>query len=159
MRINQAVLSFLVANPFGWLADWAGGIPLIVVIVLFHVLGLGLIRQMALRVSGGIMERHHPTYVFVIVMGAATLFATTLHGLEAMIWAAAYTALGALPSFKTATLYSLNAMTSLGHDTQVLEERWRLMGAIEALNGVLLFGLSTAFLFGMIARVWKLDSK
>ena len=28
------------------------------------------------------------------------------------------------------------------------------MGAIEALNGIILFGLTTAFLFGMIVRVW-----
>jgi hypothetical protein len=38
-----------------------------------------------------------------------------------------------------------------------LEGRWQLMGAIEALNGSLLFGLTTAFLFGMIQKVWLLD--
>jgi hypothetical protein len=30
------------------------------------------------------------------------------------------------------------------------------MGAIEALNGCLLFGLTTAFMFGMIQKVWVL---
>jgi hypothetical protein len=37
-----------------------------------------------------------------------------------------------------------------------LEKQWRLMGALEALNGTLLFGLTTAFLFAMIQKVWPL---
>ena len=43
-------------------------------------------------------------------------------------------------------LYSLSAMTSYGHASLFLEDRWQLMGALEALNGALLFGLTTAFL-------------
>jgi hypothetical protein len=46
-------------------------------------------------------------------------------------------------------------MTSYGHENLFLEHRWQLMGAIEALNGSLLFGLTAAFLFGMIAKVWS----
>jgi hypothetical protein len=55
--------------------------------------------------------------------------------------------------------YSLNAITSYGHHGLILEDRWRLMGAIEALNGWLLFGLTTAFLFGMIERVRSSDRR
>ena len=51
-------------------------------------------------------------------------------------------------------LYSLSAMTSYGHANLCLEEKWQLMGALEALNGMLLFGFTTAFLFAMIQRVW-----
>jgi len=40
-----------------------------------------------------------------------------------------------------------------------LEDRWQLMGAIEALGGWLVFGLTTAFLFGMIQKVWSLESR
>ena len=56
-------------------------------------------------------------------------------------------------------LYSLSAMTSYGHANLFLKDRWQLMGALEALNGMLLFGLTTAFLFGMIQRVWPLGSR
>ncbi len=92
-------------------------------------------------------------------MGATTLLATSLHAMEAGIWAAAYRLLGALPDNKSAMLYSLNAITSYGHTNLNLENHWHLMGALEALNGWLLFGLTTAFLFGMIERIWLLDSK
>ncbi len=45
-------------------------------------------------------------------------------------------------------------MTAYGHANLFLKDRWQLMGALEALNGMLLFGLTTAFLFSMIQRVW-----
>jgi hypothetical protein len=51
-------------------------------------------------------------------------------------------------------LYSLSAMTTYGHASLFLEYKWQLMGALEALNGWLLFGLTTAFLFGIIKKVW-----
>src|SRR5262249_267556 len=95
------------------------------------------------------------TAAFVTIVGSTTLLATSLHAIEATIWAAAYRFVGALPDYRSAMLYSLNAMTSYGHTDLRLEDRWRLMGAIEALNGSLLFGLSTAFLFGIIARVFS----
>ena len=56
-------------------------------------------------------------------------------------------------------LYSLNAITSYGHESLALDDRWQLMGAMEALNGWLLFGLTTAFLFGMYERIWALGSR
>ena len=94
--------------------------------------------------------RSHPVVVFVVAVGATTLLATCLHRMEAGIWALAYSFLGAIPDLRTATLYSLSAMTSYGHTNLVLEGHWHLMGAMEALNGWLLFGLSTAFLFAVI---------
>jgi hypothetical protein len=97
--------------------------------------------------------RRHPTIAFALVMGITTLLATVMHGMEAGIWAAAYRLLHAMHDNKSAMLYSLNAITSYGHENLALEGHWKLMGAIEALNGWLLFGLTTAFLFGMIERV------
>ena len=51
-------------------------------------------------------------------------------------------------------LYSMSAMTTYGHANIYLEEHWRLMGAMEALNGMILFGLTTAFLFGVLRDYW-----
>ena len=95
---------------------------------------------------------------FAVVMSITSLLVTVLHGIEAGLWAAAYRTLGALPDNRSAMLYSLNAITSYGHAELFLKKRWELMGASEALNGMLLFGLSTAFLFAMIQRVWPLVS-
>jgi hypothetical protein len=86
-------------------------------------------------------------------MSVTITAAITLHGIEAGAWAVAYQLLGDLPNNKLAMLYSLSAMTSYGNSGASLPDQWRMMGALEALNGMLLFGLTTAFLFAMIQRV------
>jgi hypothetical protein len=58
---------------------------------------------------------------------------------------------------KSAMLNSLEAITTYGHNDLYLADHWRLMGALEALNGMLLFGLMTAFLYGLIQRVWPVE--
>ena len=84
------------------------------------------------------------------MLGGTTWFATVLHASEAGLWAVAYRLLGAIADSKSAMLYSLNAITSYGHTDLELGAHWHLMGALEALNGWLLFGLTTAFLFTII---------
>src|SRR5215813_6612310 len=123
-----------------WRNDWLWGLPLIVLTAVLHVLGLGVINQPISRLCDGINKRHHPMFVFVI--SATILFATILHAFEATIWAIAYRILGALPDFRSSMLYSLNAMTTYGHMNLELTDHWHLMGALEALNGWLLFGLT-----------------
>ena len=159
MRIAQAAFGFLVVPYSSWHADWAYGLPLIVLIVLIHVLGLGLINQRVNSVASAAIARRHPTSAFVLLVGTTTLLITILHGTEACICATAYWLLGALPDLRSATLYSLNAVTSYGHANLSLEAHWQLMGAMEALDGWLVFGLTTAFLFGMMERVRLLSSR
>jgi|ERR1700722_7790935 len=157
MRTVQAAFNVLLVDPFAFRTDWMWGLPLIVLTVVIHVVGLGLLSQRAVHVSGIFIERRHPKAALVVLMGTITLLATCLHGLEAAIWAAAYRLLGALPDLKSSILYSLNAITSYGHENLTLKGHWQLMGALEALNGWLLFGLTTAFLFAVIQKVWMLD--
>ncbi len=130
-----------------WDGNWAWSLPLIVVTVIAHALSMVSITDGIVRAAHHVTRRYH---VFSLLIGAATLLAISLHALEAGIWAWVYLALGALPDGKSALLYSLNAMTSYGHENIRLAEHWRLMGALEALNGMILFGLTTAFLYGMI---------
>jgi hypothetical protein len=159
MTISQSDLVSRLGASASWGADWAWGLPLVILTVLIHVLGLGLINQRAIIAFSRLSDRRHPTGVFAMITGVATLWATALHAVEVGIWATAYRCLGALPDFKSGMLYSLNAMTSYGHESLFLERPWQLMGALEALNGWLLFGLTTAFLFGIIQKVWALDQR
>jgi hypothetical protein len=142
-----------------WNANWAWNLPLIVLNVVIHVIGLGLINESVVRVLSGPTEHRRFLAKFAVVMGVTALLATVLHAIEAATWATAYWLLGALPDFKSAMLYSLGAMTSYGHANFFLEKQWQLTGALEALNGMLLFGLTTAFLFAMIQKVWPLGSR
>jgi len=159
MVTSELFLSIVVVAPVSWSADWAWGLPLIVLTVVIHVFGLGLIGVKVSHISSRALERRHPTVAFVMVLGATTLLATCLHALEAGIWAEAYRLLDALPDARSSMLYSLNAITSYGHASLRLEAHWELMGAMESLNGWLLFGLTTAFLFGMVEKVWSHGTK
>jgi hypothetical protein len=139
-----------------WGTDWAWGLPLIVLTVVFHAYGLGLInKQVISRLSRRERPRHFSAAANFII-GATALSATILHAIEGAVWASAYRFLGASPDNKSAMLYSLNAMTSYGHANLHLPLRWEMMGALEALNGWILFGLTTAFLFTVVQKVWPL---
>jgi peptidoglycan biosynthesis protein MviN/MurJ (putative lipid II flippase) len=141
-----------------WVGDWAWSLPLIVLTVVIHVAGLGLIGERFVGVLDPV-DRRKFMLRFAVRMSGISLLCTILHGIEGAIWAAAYRILHALPDDRTAMLYSISAMTSYGHANLFLKPQWQLMGALEALNGMLLFGLTTAFLFAMIQRVWPLGHR
>jgi hypothetical protein len=134
-----------------WVADWAWGLPLLVVTVVAHVCFIALSASLFERFQSA---RVPATTKFIFFVALAAFIMAGLLGLEAEAWAGLYIGLGALPDQRSAMLYSLGAMTSYGHANLFLESRWQLLGAIEAVNGVILFGLSTACLFGFIQHSW-----
>ena len=79
-----------------------------------------------------------------------------LHLFHALVWAAAFVLLGAIGEFAQAIDYSLTMITTLGNDGTAIKPEWRLMGGMEATAGMLLFGFSTAALFGVMLRTWSL---
>jgi hypothetical protein len=136
-----------------WDGNWAWSLPLIIVTVIFHVIGMVFLNEKIVAAMRRLKIHFRFLFAFALVMGIGTLFAILLHAIEAGIWAAVYWTLGALPNGKSALLYSLSAMTTYGHEPLYLAEHWQLMGALEALNGMILFGLTTAFLYGMIREI------
>ncbi len=135
-----------------WSSDWAWGMPLLVLTVVFHVCVFVLIvKALVLKVHS---ERNARNLVhFFVAIALTALAAAALHGLEATAWAILYVRVGAMSDLSTSILYSLSAITSYGHSEVFLEDRWKLLGAIEAMNGLILFGLTTAFLFAAIEEV------
>ena len=81
-----------------------------------------------------------------------------LHGLEAAIWAAAYVWVGAFGSPFEAILYSVDSMSTRGASGLLLQSHWRIMGALEAVDGMLLFGISTAYIFSVMQSYWSMIS-
>jgi hypothetical protein len=144
-------------NVVTWETNWGWALPLIVVTITVHVVGLGLVNAWIARKVHTIRSRRTFRVMFVSIMGGTSFIATALLAFEAGLWAAVYRGLNAMPTIRTAILYSLNAFTAYGHTTLDLPDKWRLLGALEALNGLLLFGLTTAFLFSAIQRMLMAD--
>lgn len=128
---------------------------MVVVTVLIHGAGItGLAR--GLRVDTNIAESNHHFSVqraaFILVVVLA-LF--TLHGIEIWLYAALYLLLHAVENLEAAVYYSTITYASIGFGDGALAHRWRLVGAIEGINGVLLLGWSTAFFVTVVARLRK----
>ena len=141
-------------NEVQWGHDWAWGVPLIALTCVIHILCLAVFTARIDRVLDTMRDRgRHVTLTFSLVMAMAVTLVTTLHILEGGIWALAFRFLDAIPDNRSAMLYSLGALTTYGDTTIHLAHQWKMLGALEAVNGMLLFGLTTAFLFAMIQRV------
>ena len=145
---------FDIAAEEAWSNNWAWGLPLIVLTVLVHAFSLVVIRDRVVLELPMLLHARRSEFVLALLMIVTVLLLTVLHAVEATAWAGAYLILGARADFASAILYSLSAMTSYGHANVFLAKEWQLMGAIEALNGMLLFGLSTAFLFAVLRDHW-----
>ena len=72
------------------------------------------------------------------------------HVMQFAVWAALFTYLGEFEHFATAFYHSAVNFTSLGYGDIVMSERWRLLGALEAANGVLMFGLSAGAILSVM---------
>ena len=78
--------------------------------------------------------------------------------LQITIWAGLFLACGEFEAFATAFYHSVVNFSTLGYGDLVMSEKRRLLGALEAANGVLMFGLTTSFLFvvlsELVSREW-----
>jgi voltage-gated potassium channel Kch len=81
-----------------------------------------------------------------------------LHVIQIIMWAVTYRALvppAELATLETAIYFSFVTFTTLGYGDITLSEGWRLLSGIEAMNGILLVGWSTAVLFAVVQRMWQ----
>ena len=77
------------------------------------------------------------------------------HLAQIAIWAILFMFLGEFDSFQTAFYHSAVNFASLGYGDIVMSESWRLLGAIEASNGVLMFGLSAGTMLSVMTNLFS----
>lgn len=140
--------------------NWTWGLSLIALTIAMHVAGVLLLALAGVSIRARVESRNrltlrHMAAIQIGVIGAVGLLLAALHGLEAALWAAAYWWLGALSSPAEALLYSVDSISTRGASGLVLERHWRMMGALEAMDGMLLFGISTAFIFTVMQAYWS----
>ena len=92
----------------------------------------------------------------VATVAAVTLIAAAGHLAHMALWAAIFLACGEFHDFGTAFYHSAGNYTTLGYGDIVMSERWRLLGPLEAMTGVLLFGVSAATVFAVMSRLIEL---
>ena len=120
-----------------------------------HGVGLALLAR---AVSG---ERHaeevqhlpplSPRGAFFTLITVLSLF--VLHGIEIWCYASLYTLIHAFAHFEEALYFSTISYAAIGYGDAILPSQWRLLGAIEGINGVILLGWSTAFFVNLLRRL------
>lgn len=128
---------------------------------LIIIFNMGL-QCLAVVVMIKILLRHYPfnnvapTFAFkykILSIVLAVLFVG--HILQSMVWAGFFLFLAEFDSFTTSFYHSIVNFASLGYGDIVMSEKWRLLGALEACNGVLMFGLTTGTLLTIMVNLFK----
>ena len=130
------------------------GVGTLLLSVLFYGMAIALI----VRLLGRLIRAGHPAPGFwmdVAVMMAVTLITAAAHLTEIALWAVVLLLCGEISTFETALYCSAENYTALGYGDVILSERWRFLGPLEAINGLLPVGLSTAVMFAVLSRLIK----
>jgi hypothetical protein len=93
---------------------------------------------------------HAKTIISLILV---TLWLMLSHSIGVWIWAATFLVLDTFSGLEPALYFSVVSFTTLGFGDVLLDEKWRLLSGLTAANGLLIFGLSTAFLVEFLSRV------
>jgi hypothetical protein len=91
----------------------------------------------------------------VAAMMTVTLITAAAHLGAIALWAAALLICEGTLTFDKACYLSAQNYTALGYGDVIPSERWRLLGPLEAINGLLLFGVSTALMFAVLNQLIK----
>ncbi len=131
---------------------------MIALTVVVHTVGIiVLIRLLRGKVES--KDSHLILFRFVRVLVFTVLSIFLLHTIEIWLWAVLYIWLGAFEIMETALYFSTVTFTTLGYGDITLLPRWRLLSSLEAANGVILIGVSTAFIFAVIQRMHQAQTE
>lgn len=80
------------------------------------------------------------------------------HAFEVLVWALVYSILGVTAEGTSTIYFAFVNYTTLGYGDVIPNENWQLLGPITAMNGVLMFGWSTAVIFEVLRRSIEIDA-
>ena len=124
---------------------------IVAVCLLLHVAGLLLMAEWLLAHREYLEQGARTRYaVLLVLLFLGIMF---LHVTETSLWAVFYYSRGLFKDFETSLYFSLTSYTTIGYGDVLLPQRWRLLGAIEGVTGVLFCGISTAFIFAVMSAI------
>lgn len=126
------------------------GIVVSVINIMIHALvTLGAVG--IARCAGGRHGEWPRLHLMAAMVGTATALIVA-HTLEVFVWALTYSLVGAAPADSDMLYFAFVNYTTLGYGDITPLQAWRLTGPMTAMNGVLMFGWSTAVLFEVLRK-------
>jgi hypothetical protein len=140
--------------------SWRWGLSLIALTMAIHATAVVMMAFVGVKFRAGLETRTLNLWnliaILICTIVVIGLLLAVLHGIECGIWAAAYLWLSALDSPIDALLFSVDSMSTRGASGLKLQQHWQMMGALEAVNGMLLFGVSAAYIFAVMQAYWSM---
>jgi hypothetical protein len=130
------------------------GLPVILLCLILQAILVGLCMRLYLRFRPYTLA---PNSVLPDILLLSTVMLILLLGncLQMAIWAGLFVLLGEFDDFAHALYFSGVTFATLGYGDVVLSQGWRLLSALEAANGILMFGVSTAVMTAAVSDVFK----
>jgi len=124
------------------------GLHAVGLLTLGWILALGDITRPGREVRLNPLSPRGAAYTVTVVLG---LF--VLHGVEVWLYAALFYLLGAVPDLREAVYFSSISYSSIGYGDASIDPEWKLLGAIEGINGAILLGWTVAFFVTVMGRL------
>ena len=133
------------------------GTGMVAFTVVIHTLGvIGLIAWLKNLDYQSTTSRTYLRLTLILIL--VILGIMLMHTIEIWAWAFLYIRLDQFDDWERALYFSTVTFTTLGYGDIVLEERWRILSAVEAANGIVLFGVSTAIVFAVMRKLFEAAS-
>ena len=124
------------------------GSLIITTCVVFHIISL-LALSKTLKLISSIFAQFESINK-LIILTFSVLVVIAIHMIEIIFWALTYVQIGEFKTLSTAIYFSIVTSTTLGYGDIVLSERAQLLSGFEAVGGLILFGVSTAYFIKLI---------
>jgi hypothetical protein len=139
-----------IAGAIRMLRQFLVGTAVSVCNIAIHAMVMAAVIRAAHIASGSATSRQSLRLIAVMIATVSVLMAA--HLAEVLVWSFAYAMLNVAPPGTDLIYFAFVNYTTLGYGDVTPLERWRLLGPMTAMNGVLLFGWSTAVIFEMLRR-------
>jgi Ion channel len=130
------------------------GLPVMLLCLLLQSFFLNICLKQYARVKLAQIGRNVPGENFLLLSAVMVLMLLGNFA-QMVIWAVLFLLLGEFDIFSTALYHSGVNFVTLGYGDIVMSERWRMLGPIEAANGILMFGVSTAVITAAVMDIMK----
>ena len=132
--------------PLQFLVGGSVSVINIMIHALITLVAIGIARR------AGLQRTSRPRLHLMIVMVVTALVLMIAHTVEIIVWSLAYAVVGAAPAGSDLLDFAFVNYTTLGYGDVTPLKEWRLVGPITAMNGILMFGWSTAVLFEVLRK-------
>lgn len=134
------------------------GTLFLIITVILQSLSFDLIIRKASWLLNKKIKALRPVWKALILSSVTFSVACVLIA-EVWIWSLFYFFMGVVPDFETALYFSTSAFTTVGFGDVYLQKDWRLLSSIESMNGFIMFGWATAFIFEIVSHVYRKEGK